>query len=75
MKALQLKLDEVNEDYENLMELTQAKQKKHDLIINDLNNVIINLMNDIKKTLLSVFEYFGILFGFRIYGVVTSQRR
>ena len=40
------------------MELTQAKQKKHDLIINDLNNVIINLMNDIKKTLLSVFEYF-----------------
>lgn len=58
LKALQLKLDEVNEDYENLMELTQAKQKKHDLIINDLNNVIINLMNDIKKTLLSVFEYF-----------------
>ncbi len=58
LKALQLKLDEINEDYENLMELTQAKQKKHDLIINDLNNVIINLMNDIKKTLLSVFEYF-----------------
>ena len=57
------------------MELTQAKQKKHDLIINDLNNVIINLMNDIKKTLLSVLNIFGILFGFRIYGVVTSQRR
>ncbi|KAL6451931.1 ATG11 Autophagy-related protein 11 [Candida maltosa Xu316] len=58
LKNLQAKLDEVSEDYENLMELTQTKQKRHDLLINDLNNVIINLMNDIKQAVQEVFQYF-----------------
>lgn len=58
MKNMQTKLDEVSEDYENLMELTQTKQKRHDLLINDLNNVIINLMNDIKRVIQEIFQYF-----------------
>ncbi|KAI3405310.2 ATG11 [Candida oxycetoniae] len=53
---LKLKLEEVSEDYENLMELTQVKQKKHDTLINDLNNVVINLMNVIKRM---AIQYFG----------------
>ena len=58
MKNMQTKLDEVSEDYENLMELTQTKQKRHDLLINDLNNVIINLMNDVKRVIQEIFQYF-----------------
>lgn len=58
IKNLQTKLDEVSEDYENLMELSQTKQKRHDLLINDLNNVIINLMNDIKRVIQEIFQYF-----------------
>ncbi|KAI5949863.1 ATG11 [Candida jiufengensis] len=59
IKELKQKLEGVSEDYENLMELTQVKQTKHDLLINDLNNVILNLMNDIKLLVQKLFDGFS----------------
>lgn len=58
IKNLQTKLDDLHEDYEDLLELTSGKQKKYDCLIVDLNNVIVNLMNDIKKLVECIFAYF-----------------
>jgi Chromosome segregation ATPases len=58
IKKLHAKVDEITEDYENLMELTQIKQGRNDVLINDLNNIIISLLNDIKKVMENVYEYF-----------------
>ncbi|KAG2735822.1 hypothetical protein G9P44_002036 [Scheffersomyces stipitis] len=58
IKALSAKVDELTEDYENLMEITQSRQKNADLLVNDLNNIIIKLMNDMKRLAENIFEYF-----------------
>jgi len=58
MNEVQLKLDDVSEDYENLMELTEKKDKSNDLLINDLNNIIITLLNSIKSLVEHNFEVF-----------------
>ncbi|KAK6454804.1 oligomeric, coiled-coil, peripheral membrane protein [Scheffersomyces xylosifermentans] len=58
LQKLQSKIDEVSEDYENLIELTQTRSKNSDLLVNDLNNVIIKLMNDLRRLAEGVFEYF-----------------
>lgn len=53
-----LKLDEVTEDYENLMELTQVKQQRHDQLIIELNTVICTLFTKLKLTSERIFEIF-----------------
>ncbi|KAI5970078.1 ATG11 [Candida margitis] len=52
------KLDEVNEDYENLMELTQVKQQKHDQLIVELNAIISSIMGKLKITSERFFDTF-----------------
>ncbi|CAK9441131.1 uncharacterized protein LODBEIA_P50000 [Lodderomyces beijingensis] len=58
LARLKSKFEEVTEDYENLMELTQVKQKKHDALVHDLNNVVINLMNIVKHVCEKIFQDF-----------------
>lgn len=58
LTRIKSKLDEVNEDYENLMELTQVKQQRHDQIVDELNTVVDTLMNKLKLTSESFFETF-----------------
>lgn len=55
---LQLKSDEVTEDYENLMELTHSKEKNNDLLTNDLNNIIITLLSSVRRLVEHDFDAF-----------------
>ncbi|KAK6203530.1 oligomeric, coiled-coil, peripheral membrane protein [Scheffersomyces amazonensis] len=54
IKNLQNKLDEIHEDYENLIELSSGDKK----LIQQLNNIIIDLYDNIKKLSQELFEFF-----------------
>lgn len=58
LENLQMKSDEISEDYENLMELTHSKEKNNDLLTNDLNNIIITLLNSIRRLVEHDFDTF-----------------
>ncbi|KAG5418905.1 ATG11 [Candida metapsilosis] len=58
LTKIKSKLDEVTEDYENLMELTQVKQQKHDQVITDLNAAIVALFSKLKLTVERFYESF-----------------
>ncbi|KAI5950302.1 ATG11 [Candida theae] len=58
LTRIKSKLDEVTEDYENLMELTQVKQQKHDQLIVESISLITTLLNKLKLTIEGYFESF-----------------
>lgn len=58
IKSLKAKYDELQDDYENLMELTQAKEKHNQNIIDELDNVIVDLFKKIKVLVDNNFEFF-----------------
>lgn len=55
---LQSQFDELSEDYENLMELTHSKEKHNDLLIYDLNNIIITLLSNVRRSVEQNYESF-----------------
>lgn len=57
IKKLNLRNEELTDDYENLMELTQAKHKHNENLINELNSVIVQLFKKIKILIENNFDY------------------
>lgn len=57
IKQSKLKIDELTEDYENLMELTQAKHKHNENFIEELNGVIVVLFKKIKILIDTNYDY------------------
>lgn len=58
IKKLNRKVEEVTEDYENLMDLTQSKDNNLEIMVNYLNNIIIHLLLNIKWLVEQEFETF-----------------
>lgn len=57
IKLLKLKVEEITEDYENLMELTESN-RKHSLLIDEMNDIIENYTYNIKELAYVSFKYF-----------------
>lgn len=58
IKKLNRKIEELTEDYENLMDLTQSKDKNLEIMVNYLNKIIIHLLLSIKCLVEQEFETF-----------------
>ncbi|KAG7193313.1 oligomeric, coiled-coil, peripheral membrane protein [Scheffersomyces spartinae] len=56
--SLQGRLDEMTEDYENLMELTAARHKTDDMTINNLQQLIIAIFTYSTELADTLFDYF-----------------
>lgn len=58
IKALKGKLEEVTDDYEDLMELTQSKQKHNEQLISELNFIGNQLVYKIKEVLSMSYNFY-----------------
>lgn len=58
IRSLKARAEEANEDYENLMELTQAKLKHADGLIGNLNGVIVGLFEKVSLLADSNYRFF-----------------
>lgn len=58
IRDLKAKFDDITDKYENLLDLTETKEKNNNLLVNDLNNTIISLMSDVVRVSRLVNDYF-----------------
>lgn len=58
IKSLRTKIDEVTDDYEDLMELTQAKQKGSEQLIDELNFIGNQLLGKVKEVINLSFNFY-----------------
>lgn len=58
IKKLRSKVEETTDDYENLMELTQSKDKSLEIMVNYLSTIIMRLILSIKSLAKQHFENF-----------------
>ncbi|CAK7902193.1 autophagy-related protein 11 [[Candida] anglica] len=59
IKGLKQRIDEITDDYEDLMELTQTKQTTNEHLITELKDVVVKLVSKIKEQVKLSFDFYS----------------